>query len=197
VLRLGADEHDHLLALCGYTDVLAAEARVPMAVQTMLDALDPVPAYVINLRYDVLASNAAQRAFAVDYARLPPVERNTLWLLFHHPAMRRRFLDWGADADVMVARFRAITARNVGRPDLTELLDRLTSSSEEFRARWDRHEVRAVAPRVKQCRHPSTGRIDLETVTTNLVGLPEARLVAFTPADPASAARLPLLLLGD
>jgi hypothetical protein len=95
-----------------------------------------------------------------------------------------------------VAQFRTITARNVGRPDLTELLDRLTSSSEEFRARWDRHEVRAVAPRVKQCRHPSTGRIDLETVTTTLVGVPEARLVAFTPADPANAARLPLLL-GD
>jgi hypothetical protein len=40
-------------------DILATElptaARVPLAVQTMLDALNPIPAYVINLRYDVLA----------------------------------------------------------------------------------------------------------------------------------------------
>jgi hypothetical protein len=46
-LRLGPDEHDHLLALCGYTDVLAPErpagTRVPEAVQTMLDALSPCP----------------------------------------------------------------------------------------------------------------------------------------------------------
>jgi hypothetical protein len=168
-LRLSPDEHDHLLALAGYTDVLAPDApggaRVPTAVQTMLDALNPVPAYVINLRYDVLAWNDAQRAFAIDYPRLPADERNTLWLLFHHPALRRRFLDWGADADAMVAQFRAITARHVGQPQFTELLARLNSSSEEFRTRWNRHEVRAVAPRVKQCHHPNTGRLDLEAVT--------------------------------
>jgi transcriptional regulator with XRE-family HTH domain len=200
-LRLGPDEHDHLLALCGYTDVLVPEpsagAGVPLAVQTMLDALNPIPAYVINLRYDVLAWNDAQRAFAVDYARLPAGERNTLWLLFHHPAMRRRLLDWSTDADAMVAQFRAITARDVGRPDFIELLARLNSSSEEFRTRWNQHEVRAIAPRVKQCRHPSTGRIDLEAVTMDLIGTPDARLVAFIPADPASAARLPLLLNRD
>ncbi|GII54950.1 transcriptional regulator [Planotetraspora thailandica] len=197
-LRLGPDEHDHLLALCGYTDTLPVERtsgpRVAPAVQTMLDALNPIPAYVINLRYDVLAWNDAQRAFTVDYPRLPAGERNTLWLLFHHPVMRQRFLDWSTDADVMVAQFRAITARQAGRADLVELLNRLTSSSEEFRNRWTRHEVRAVAPRVKQCRHPSTGRIDLEAVTTEIVGATDLRLVAFTPADPASAARLPLLL---
>jgi hypothetical protein len=116
-----------------------------------------VPAYVVNLRYDILAWNDAQRAFAVDCPRLPPAERNTLWLLFHHPALRSRFLDWGTDADTMVAQFRAITAR----PDLIELLVRLSSSSAEFRTRWNRLEVRAAAPRVRQCRHPATGRIDL------------------------------------
>jgi hypothetical protein len=100
-------------------------------------------------------------------------------------------------ADTMVAQFRAITARHVGRPDLIELLARLNSSSAEFRTRWNQHEVRAIAPRVKQCRHPSTGRIDLEAVTTELIGTPDARLVAFTPADPVSAARLPLLLGRD
>ncbi|MGO8882554.1 MAG: hypothetical protein ACLPUO_01885 [Streptosporangiaceae bacterium] len=54
-------------------------------------------------------------------------------------------------------RFRAFALTAAWRP----LLVRLSSSSAEFRTRWNRLEVRAAAPRVRQCRHPATGRIDL------------------------------------
>jgi transcriptional regulator with XRE-family HTH domain len=205
-LRLNPDEHAHLLALCGYTDVLVPDSaaagpavaeRIPAAVQRVLDAMNPIPAYVVNLRYDILAWNDAQRAFMVDYARLPVDERNVLWLLFHHPAMRRRSLDWGVEADAFVAQFRTLTARHVGRPDLIELLDRLCASSDEFRSRWEQREVRTIALRKKKYRHPVIGRVDLEPAMMELIGVPEARLVAYTPADAATAARLALLLKTD
>ncbi len=199
-LRLGPDEHGHLLALCGYTDVLvphpAAEVLVPEAVQTMLDALNPVPAYVLNLRCDILAWNDAQRAFMADFSQLPADERNALWLWLNHPALRRMVLNWSANADALVARWRGIAVPHAGRADIEDMVTRMNSSSAEFRDRWNRLEIRNTSA-VKIFDHPRVGRVDVQVVVLEILEMPETFLVSYTPADPVSASRLPLLLETD
>jgi len=60
-----------------------------------MDDLPTRPAYILNLRWGVLAWNsAANKLFSFSYHT--PERRNMLWLLFTDPAMRQRWSPWEA-----------------------------------------------------------------------------------------------------
>jgi len=79
-LLLDRHERAHLFALAGYADRGGDQVpdAVPPAVRAVLDGLDPVPARVVNARWDVLGYNRAEAAVMGDYALRPPEERNIL-----------------------------------------------------------------------------------------------------------------------
>jgi len=66
--------------------------------QRMLDQSDIMPSFVMGRRWDVLGWNRAARAFFLDFEQVLPDERNMVWLVFTHPALRlfgRRMVDTG------------------------------------------------------------------------------------------------------
>lgn len=109
---------------------------VSSLVQQLMDDLQEKPAYVINLRWDVLAWNqAAERLFGFAARELP--ERNFMRMVFTAPELRKRLPEWRQDAQRLLAHFRcdlAVAPRD--DPAIAALTDELQRLSADFRLWW-------------------------------------------------------------
>ncbi|GAA2247426.1 MULTISPECIES: helix-turn-helix transcriptional regulator [Kitasatospora] len=164
------------------------EALSP-AVVSLVDRLDPCPAYVTGRYWDVLASNRAARALWTDWPTRPPQERNMLWWMFTDPAAREILVDWEAVASALLGRFRTASARHPGDPGFTGLLERLRAASPEVREWWPQHRVVPLGSGTKRLRHPVLGEIEFRHVVLQLADDPEHKLVTYE-ADEADQARI-------
>ncbi|MEV0719464.1 helix-turn-helix transcriptional regulator [Asanoa sp. NPDC050611] len=158
--------------------------RVRPPVRRLLDQLDHCPALVLGRHNDILAWNAAAAALYVQFADLPPDERNYIRLVFLDPAMRDLHVDWEDAAQVGAATLRMATAGNPDDPRLRELVDEL-SQSPEFRRWWSAHIVSTASHGTKRFRHPVVGPLTLDCDTWTSPDDPDQRLVVLT-AEPGS-----------
>lgn len=133
-LRLSDDE-------CGYLFNLAEQrpANRPMgAVQSaaplagLVDDLSPLPAIVVDHRFDVLAWNPEMAALMLDFGELSYDQRNMMWLCLRHPALRDFYVDRERVIREGIADLRAACAAHPDDTALAGLVAALTSSSEEF-----------------------------------------------------------------
>jgi transcriptional regulator with XRE-family HTH domain len=194
-LRLDDSERSHLFTLSGVPDTTSRAVEIcEPAVQELVDALDPYPAFVVSARYDILAWNRAETTLKGDYSTLPDRYRNVMWLLFTQPAWRELLVDQN-DVAYVVARFRAAMAEHMGEPAWTELVEELASQSPEFAELWERHDVASATSRIKRFLHPEVGMVRLMTTGLWLTERPGVRLMACTPAD--EDARLALARLAE
>ncbi|MEV7803851.1 helix-turn-helix transcriptional regulator [Microbispora sp. NPDC088329] len=185
-LRLDDDEIAHLFTLAGLPapTVVSEDEVIAASLSAILDGLDPLPAYAVSARYDLLAWNRSCATLMGDFARLPPHRRNMLWLLFAERSLRERVGGYDTETGTQcVARFRRNFAAHVGDPAWRALVDELDERSEEFRRLWDRHDVAANSSKIKDFRHPLVGRLRLASTTLWLADQPGARLVVYNPVD--------------
>jgi len=144
VLKLDAAERRHLFLLAHERPPAEPGKTwcvLPPLVRRLMHDL-PHPAFVLNLRWDVLGFNAcADRLFA--FGSHGPERRNLLWLLFTDPVLRERVHDWDEQAPAMLSSFRRDFARATQEADIHALVDELERVSPEFKAGWRRHEVHA------------------------------------------------------
>ncbi|TBU94608.1 helix-turn-helix transcriptional regulator [Stutzerimonas kirkiae] len=104
-------------------------------IQQLLDDLQARPAYVLNLRWDVIAWNAAADTL-FGFSQRHRDTRNFLRMLFSAPDMRRRLPAWGDDAPRLLAQFRYDFAVAPGDPAMLALVDDLKRLSPAFRKGW-------------------------------------------------------------
>src|SRR6202035_137268 len=149
--------------------------------QRMLDQSDIMPSFVMGRRWDVLGWNRAARAFFLDFEQIPPDERNMVWLLFTHPALRSLAVDWSIRARDTLARFRADYGRYAGDSHFVQLVDRLNAVSPEFAQWWPRHDVLPLTEGSLQYNHPLVGRMVVDHMTFSVVDNPELRVIALLP----------------
>jgi transcriptional regulator with XRE-family HTH domain len=183
-LRLDAAERTHLFVLARRelpATTAATTECVDAATQQMLDALGVYPAYVVNARWDVVAWNQAARRVFLDFAGLSGRERNLLWLIFTRRPLRQLYEDWEHVARHILGLFRVSTARSVGDPWYTELVEDLLRISSEFRAWWPHHEVAESPREAKALRHPLVGRLVLQPNPLQVAHAPDSWLLAYTP----------------
>ncbi|MBM3664009.1 MAG: helix-turn-helix domain-containing protein [Actinobacteria bacterium] len=162
-LRLTDTEHAHLRALAAHADGHTPEPEVPDDVRRVVHAMTQ-PAYVTGPRWEILDWNQAANDL-FGFSRVAAADRNTLVLMLTRPVSRELFGDrWAAEAQRMIAQFRATCDLMAGDPTLHELIDRLTRQSPEFaRRRADqcprRHQRgRCDAPAEGNRRHRSRNR---------------------------------------
>ncbi|MFI0740350.1 helix-turn-helix transcriptional regulator [Streptomyces sp. NPDC021100] len=188
-LRLDAAERRHIHGLVhGAPAETPALAEVlPPALVSLVDRLDPCPAYVTGRCWDVLVSNRAARALWTDWPARPPEARNLLWWMFTDPGARQVMVDWPAEASALLGRFRTAAARHPGDPGFGALLERLHAVSPEVREWWPQHRVTPLSSGTKRLRHPALGEIELEHVVLRLADDPERKLVTFTAPDQVQA----------
>jgi transcriptional regulator with XRE-family HTH domain len=104
-------------------------------VQQMMDELVMRPAYVTNLRWDVVAWNAAaDRLF--DFSGKEPSGRNVLRMVFTDPDLRRHLPSWRSDAPRLMESFRRDLALVPDDPAMLSLVEDLKKLSPDFRRWW-------------------------------------------------------------
>ncbi|GAA3967780.1 helix-turn-helix transcriptional regulator [Actinomadura viridis] len=195
-LRLSEDERDHLFHLAGHrpppADGVARLARAGL--MRMLDLLGRTPALVLSDLGEVLAQNRAAVLLMGDHTGFSGDRRYVVYRWFTDPAARAVCPpeEQGHHGRQLVADLRAAAGRRSGDPTVTGLIDRLRSSSADFRRLWTEHEVAVRRADRKTILHPRVGRIlmDCETLVTPDQG---QQLLVLTPADAEARERLELL----
>ena len=193
-LRLDQAELEHLYRLAGVPAVPAEApaAAVSPALREILDSLEPLPALLLNSRYDVLASNQAHKDLVYQWHPVPCQHRNILLCCFTEPEVRRRIVNFDEEAPRMVATFRASFAQHLGEPAWTAFVRRLCAASPEFAELWTRHDVASPGSATKHFMHPKAGLLRLRSTSLAVADMPEARIVVYTPTDEETRRRLPL-----
>src|SRR5690349_1781601 len=150
-LRLDGDAREHLYRLAEATPRRSwtADTVIPDAVTQTLHALDPLPAVLINGRFDVIESNRAHSGVFHEWHSLPCLHKNLLWCCVTEPSARCRFVNYDEEVPFMVARLRSAYGQHLGDPDWEDDIRRLSALSPEFAKLWARHEVATPAVRTR------------------------------------------------
>lgn len=178
VLKLDAAERRHLFMLAHErppTEPGKTFCIVPPLAARLVKDLAPHAAYVINLRWDVLVSNApADGLFGFD--RFDPDRRNLLWALFTDAGLRENLVDWDAQAPAMLASFRRDFAAARENPEARSLVEELERVSPEFRGWWQGQDVRAPCTGTRWIRMDGTP-VEFEHTSLTIDGGQHLRLV--------------------
>ena len=199
-LKLTVTERTHLLLLGRGEEPPPRKSpaeRVSPTLKRMMKSLDPNPAFVLGRRWDYLAWNRGACAVLGDLEKVPRGARNHVWLTFMDPARRELWPDWERGMRLMVARFRAESARHLDDPGFEELIHALRQASPEFCREWKRHDVARSGAGRKEIRHPVVGSLVFEHAAFSLVDAPEQRLGLYMMLPDASTpAKMTELLEG-
>jgi transcriptional regulator with XRE-family HTH domain len=192
-LKLNADETRHLFMLAGAPepDDLPESEVIAGSLAAIVAALDPLPAWALNTRYDILHWNPAQARLYGDLAEVPPHRRNLIWLLFTEPTWQDLVQDYEVENNIpCVARLRRHYAAHAGEPLWEEFIDELSSRSPTFRAMWDRYDVTSRTDATKRLNHPVAGRFRLASSSLWVADQPGVRINVYSPMDDAGHAAL-------
>ena len=191
VFQLGPDERRHLFSLTREQEQPEASTygfTAAPAMQYLLDALEPAPAYLITSCCSVVAENVAARHVLADWDRREGNERNLIWWVFTNPEARALFVDWEGEAQRTLAFFRANSTPFIGQPWFTTLVNDLCAVSEEFRAWWPQQDVRSAFAERKELRHSALGPLVFHPVVLQTATVVDQHLVVYTPLAEAETA---------
>jgi transcriptional regulator with XRE-family HTH domain len=193
-LRLDRAEREHMYLLAEAVPLKSQSARtvIPDSVREILAALDPLPASLVNSRYDALLANDASEELFWDWHTMPCIHKNTLWCCVTEPTARDKLVEYDQQVPYMVARMRRMYSGHIGDPDWEEDIRRLSCLSPEFAELWARHEVADPQPRTVTYLHPTAGTLSFTLTELAVPEMPETRLMVYTPRDTQTRERLPL-----
>lgn len=106
------------------------------ALQRMLDALDPNPAYVTDEHWRYLGQNTAFARGICDFTTFPANERTILHWLFLHEHARHASVEWEQEAAALIALVRGRALRSPRGGELLELVGEICDRSEEAQRLW-------------------------------------------------------------
>ncbi|MFI9564208.1 helix-turn-helix transcriptional regulator [Streptomyces rishiriensis] len=198
-LRLDPPEREHLYHLAEVPFAAAPEALVQSVgpeIQGIIDALSPRPAVVYNSRYDILAANGVYRDLFIAPAAEPAarVPANALRGLFALREEESPLLVQDKELlQVMVATLRASYGLHAGEPVWEDFICGLSQASPLFARLWASGDVAEPGPRVKAFRHEAVGELRMTSTSLSINGMPECRIVVYTPDDEETARRTALL----
>ncbi|MFG2722422.1 helix-turn-helix transcriptional regulator [Streptomyces sp. NPDC048416] len=163
-------------------------AAPPLA--RLVDDLAPLPAMLLNHRYDILAWNREMAALLLDFGALPPGRRNAMWLCLAHPELSARYADRERVVREGVAHLRAAWAAHPQDPVLTGLIDELHAADAEFARLWAARDITVGGRGHKVLHHPEAGPLALDAEVLAPLHDPDQRLLLFRAANDASRAAL-------
>ncbi|WP_077090309.1 helix-turn-helix domain-containing protein [Mycobacterium rhizamassiliense] len=202
-LQLGEAEEKHLFDLvrattrAGRTRAPRRTARtIPEGVQALLDSMVTAPAIVLTGPFDIVATNALGRAlYAPVFARAKGIP-NVARFMFFDTAADQFFPDWAKEADDVVSLLHAEAARAPDSAAITRLVGELERRSEQFRARWAAHNVKAHRHGIKRFRLSEVGELSLTYNVLDITGAGGLSLIGHS-AQPGSRSDDALRLLAS
>ncbi|WP_367124662.1 helix-turn-helix transcriptional regulator [Streptomyces phytohabitans] len=192
-LRLTPEERAYLYDLTRHRprdpDGPATTTAAPPLARLVAD-LSPLPAMVMNHRYDILAWNDRMASLLVDFGTLPPARRNAMWLCLAHPPTRGLYVDRARVVREGVAHLRTAWAAHPDDRVLAGLVAELSERDEEFARLWAERDVRANGRGSKAMRHPEVGPLAVHFEVLMPLRNTDQRLMICRAADDGSQAAL-------
>ncbi|MEU9690677.1 helix-turn-helix transcriptional regulator [Amycolatopsis japonica] len=179
-LRLAPDERAYLFDLARQRPRNAdkpATTAAPSLARLVAD-LSPLPAMLMNHRYDILVWNDEMARLLVDFGTLPPSQRNAMWLCLKHPEIREFYADRERVVREGIAHLRAAWAAHPDDQALTELITEFTAD-EEFARLWAERDVKVNGRGRKVMRHPEAGVVELDYEVLTPLEDQDQRLVIY------------------
>ncbi|MFE0762305.1 helix-turn-helix transcriptional regulator [Streptomyces smyrnaeus] len=191
-LRLAPVERTYLYDLAQQrprnTDRPATTAAPPLA--RLVTDLSPLPAMLLNHRYDILAWNREMSGLLLDFDTLPEPQRNAVWLCLMHPEIRDFYLDRERVVREGVAHLRAAWAAHPEDQMLSDLISEFATGDEEFARLWAEQDIKVNGRGHKVMRHPVAGVISVDVEVLVPLQDPDQRLMIFRAADDRSRSAL-------
>ncbi|RSM85524.1 XRE family transcriptional regulator [Kibdelosporangium aridum] len=177
-LRLDRDERDHLFHLAGHAPAPSARERLAPEVAAVPMLLQPNPAYIIDATYDVLSHNQAAEDL---FPNLVSDRRaNFVRWVFAEPVAKEILIDWEPEARGLLARFRALSARNPADQRFSRLVDELHEASPQVREWWPQYDVRTRRSGRKRLRRPDGEPAVFAYTAFHLAEQPDQTLVIYS-----------------
>lgn len=191
-LRLAPGERAYLFDLTRQrprsADKPATAASPPLA-QLVAD-LSPLPAMLMNHRFDILAWNGEMARLLLDFDTLPPSRRNAMWLCLMHPEMREFYADRERVVREGIAHLRSAWAAHPEDQALRDLIAEFTTGDEQFARLWAERDIKVNGRGRKVLRHPGVGEIAVNFEVLLPLQDPDQRLMICRAADDESRAAL-------
>jgi transcriptional regulator with XRE-family HTH domain len=196
-LMLTDVEREHLFLL-GLRHPPEARYRkdegVSPRLQRVLDRLEPSPAMIRTVTWDVVAWNRAVAVTLTDYGSLPPGQRNILRAIFLDRRVREAQYDWESVARFVVGVFRRDVARVGTSGDVRAFVEELCLLSPEFEAMWRENDVHSYGEGTKHLRHRVFGPISFEYSAFAVDGRTDLSMIVYNPVDPGLSDRIRSLI---
>lgn len=191
-LRLTPVERAYLFNLARQrprgADQPATTAAPPLA--RLVAGLSPLPAMLMNHRFDILAWNREMARLLLDFDTLPPARRNSMWLCLMHPETRALYVDRERVMREGIAHLRAAWAAHPEDRALTDLITECIARDEEFARLWAERDIEVNGRGHKMMRHPDVGVLAVHFEVLAPLQDPDQRLVIFRAADDESQSAL-------
>ena len=123
-----------------------------------------------------MAANSLGRALYAPLLGYPDSKQNTARFTFLNPASRGFFPDWEENPDDEA---------------LAALIAELVERSEDFRVRWEEHNVRHHRAGLKRVNHPEVGEMEFSYQVMNLPANPEVEAAVRVMVRAGSSAGFP------
>ncbi|AWT52302.1 helix-turn-helix domain-containing protein [Mycolicibacterium smegmatis] len=195
-LRLSPAERAYLYDLTRQrprgADKPATTAAPPLA--RMVSDLSPLPAMLMNHRFDILAWNPEMAWLLTDFGELPPVQRNAMWVCLMHPEVSAFYVDRDRVVRDAIANLRGAWAAHPEDRVLTDLIGELTSAHNEFARLWAAQDVSGGGRGQKVIRHPEAGEIAVHFEVFMPMQETDQRLMIGRAADEVSQSALDRLV---
>ncbi|UQN30903.1 helix-turn-helix transcriptional regulator [Brachybacterium kimchii] len=199
VLQLDDDERAHLHDLARSVGAPSRtrerpgrEPAVTDAVQQVLDSMS-VPAVVMNTRMDLVAANDLGRALYPGPFSMAG-QANFARFAFLDSRAADFYADFEGAKNFTVSLLRAAAGRDPLDTELSNLIGELAARSQDFSARWGKHNVHRHTQGRKTFHHPGVGTLELVYTDLALPGDPTISMTTYTAApDSPSADALELL----
>ncbi|WP_413043856.1 helix-turn-helix transcriptional regulator [Pseudomonas sp. YJ42] len=151
---------------------------VPPVVHRLMDDLPLRPAYVLNLRWDVLAWNAAADQ-VFGFSSFPAERRNLLWLLFTAPSMRALLDPWAEQALQILSSFRRDFVRAAQDPDIGALVKDLEKVDTDFRTWWRQQDIHGACQGIRHFQIGEVGHVVFDHTSLTIDVDRDLRLVYY------------------
>ncbi|SEL68476.1 helix-turn-helix transcriptional regulator [Streptacidiphilus jiangxiensis] len=194
-LQLDLAEQAHLLRLAGLRPAVpdSMECATQPQVQSILDALDPLPAAISSARYDILRWNASYETIFPGATLSDTYRRNSLWAAAVVPQCCSAFVNRDEELPRMVAVLRSNYVEHLGEPEWETFIADLIAVSADFATLWAQQDVALHSSRLKVFRHGSVGELRMTATNLQVLGMPTARMVVYTPNDDETRERVSFL----
>lgn len=200
-LRLTKDERSYLFALAlesgpGTPSYESEEkAVISPPLQKILHELTTCPTLISDRRCGIVGWNDAAAHVFLNFASLPPDERNMIRLLFERKEFQRLAVNWEQFVRGYLAIFRAYYGQYVEDHWYDDFIAEMKDKHPAFPALWEESRVSSAPDVVLEFRHARAGKMLFHLTSLQVHGSADLRCSIYTPAaDSNTEAKLKQLM---